>query len=250
MFTRPEIVCGVAGNTCWWNLFTDGTTPASETNQKLELSKFHTVAIPFYAILDADEKGGGDVRGLDWGREGVPGLPAGPEAAGGQGPGVGGQGPELGCSRKLDGGALDTSAFGGKVVVVNFWATWCVPCIEENSGLQQIEPATRGERRGGAGDLHGRRGSGARAAVPQEATHGLPGGRSGSEAISKQYGLGESLPVTNRLRPLGETGEAVRRIHFGGRSAGGGSTGALISTAPPAAVSLPSRASSTTPRTA
>jgi len=37
-------------------LYTDGTDQASEANQNLELSKFHTVAIPFYAILDADEK--------------------------------------------------------------------------------------------------------------------------------------------------------------------------------------------------
>jgi len=32
-------------------LYTDGTDQVSQVNQNLELSKFHTVAIPFYAIL-------------------------------------------------------------------------------------------------------------------------------------------------------------------------------------------------------
>ena len=38
------------------DLFTDGTDAVSEQNQRLEESKFATVAIPFYAIMDPDEK--------------------------------------------------------------------------------------------------------------------------------------------------------------------------------------------------
>lgn len=55
MFTRPEIREAMS-KFVLLELYTDGTDAASEANQKLQESRFQTVAIPFYAILDADEK--------------------------------------------------------------------------------------------------------------------------------------------------------------------------------------------------
>jgi thiol-disulfide isomerase/thioredoxin len=60
----------------------------------------------------------------------------------------------------LEGGETTLTAFRGKVVLVNFWATWCAPCVREMPSLQRLHDALAGEGfavlavsedRGGAG---------------------------------------------------------------------------------------------------
>lgn len=55
MFTRPE-VREALGELVLVELYTDGTDAASEANQKRQEQSFQTVAIPFYALVDGDEK--------------------------------------------------------------------------------------------------------------------------------------------------------------------------------------------------
>jgi cytochrome c biogenesis protein CcmG/thiol:disulfide interchange protein DsbE len=44
----------------------------------------------------------------------------------------------------LQGRPVDLAAFHGKVVAVNFWATWCGPCREEIPELADVWRANRG----------------------------------------------------------------------------------------------------------
>ena len=58
-------------------------------------------------------------------------------------PGVAGSAPPD-FTFQLDGRATRLSELRGKVIVLNFWATWCAPCVEEMPSLnrfhQQIVP--------------------------------------------------------------------------------------------------------------
>jgi cytochrome c biogenesis protein CcmG/thiol:disulfide interchange protein DsbE len=38
-----------------------------------------------------------------------------------------------------NGRAITPTSFGGKLLVLNFWATWCPPCIEELPSLNQFQ---------------------------------------------------------------------------------------------------------------
>lgn len=47
--------------------------------------------------------------------------------------------------KSLDGRTRKLSALRGKIVVVNFWATWCGPCQEELPRLTQLEETYAGK---------------------------------------------------------------------------------------------------------
>lgn len=43
-----------------------------------------------------------------------------------------------------DGRVLSRSNFGGRLLVLNFWATWCSPCIQEMPSLDQFHKTFAG----------------------------------------------------------------------------------------------------------
>jgi cytochrome c biogenesis protein CcmG, thiol:disulfide interchange protein DsbE len=63
----------------------------------------------------------------------------------------------------LEGGQVDLAALRGRPVVVNFWATWCEPCIREFPLLRRAAADHRGDRLAVLGVLTGDRPDPARA---------------------------------------------------------------------------------------
>lgn len=48
-------------------------------------------------------------------------------------------------SKDLDGKPFDLATLRGRVVVLNFWATWCVPCRDELPSLERLRNKLKGE---------------------------------------------------------------------------------------------------------
>jgi thiol:disulfide interchange protein len=133
MFTKPEIG-GVMQNMVLVDLYTDGTDAASQVNQKLEEDTFKTVAIPFYVLYDSDKKVLATFPSLTRdSREYLAFLNTGPGPAAAPAQTLAGA-----PFKKLDGASISTADWNGKVVVLNYWATYCVPCRKEIPEFNRI----------------------------------------------------------------------------------------------------------------
>jgi len=53
--------------------------------------------------------------------------------------------PEISVTSITDGSTLKLSDLKGKVVLLNFWATWCPPCREEMPSMMKLNSAMAGK---------------------------------------------------------------------------------------------------------
>ena len=115
---------------------------------------------------------------------------------------------------KLDGSALRLSDLHGRVVLLNFWATWCVPCRSEMPEFNQMQH-----------DLEARGLSIVGASVSPLDTPDVISSFQrdvkqnytvvrGAEEIGNQFGNGPGLPVTHILDREGR----IRQTFFGPQS--------------------------------
>jgi thiol-disulfide isomerase/thioredoxin len=47
--------------------------------------------------------------------------------------------------QREDGGSVTLEAFRGKIILLNFWATWCPPCVRELPALDRVQARLGGE---------------------------------------------------------------------------------------------------------
>ena len=130
MFTRPE-VASVAKNLVLVELYTDRADPVSQGFQNMEAKEFNTVAIPFYVLYDPNravlatfpDRTDSSEKYLAFLNTAAPGGATAPATAAST--------VEFTPFKTLDGAPLSPALWKGKVVVLNYWATWCVPCRAE-----------------------------------------------------------------------------------------------------------------------
>jgi len=134
ILSRPEIAA-VLKNFVLLELYTDNGDATDDANAKLQQEKFGTISNPFYVVLDPDEKlvdkwdqgrTSDAAAYLAWLQSASQKTPA-PAPTSAAAPAA----VDLPQLTTLEGAPLDTAALNGKVVVVNFWATWCIPCVGE-----------------------------------------------------------------------------------------------------------------------
>jgi cytochrome c biogenesis protein CcmG/thiol:disulfide interchange protein DsbE len=103
--------------------------------------------------------------------------------------------------RGLDGRPVDLAALRGRPVVVNFWATWCEPCVREFPLLRQAAASHRPDRLAVVGVLTNDRPAAARAFVRRH--HATwPVGIDANATTAARWGA-VGLPHTYFVRPDG-----------------------------------------------
>lgn len=102
-----------------------------------------------------------------------------------------------------DGSEMTLADFGGKYVVLNFWATWCAPCRVEMPHLSALQTAMGGDRMEVVTIATGRNALPVMQRFFEEiAVHNLPLHTDPRQSLARGMGV-LGLPVTVILDPEG-----------------------------------------------
>ena len=198
ILSRPEI-SALLGKFVLVELYTDGTDAASEANAKLEAEKFKTVSQPYYVILQPDET---VVATFDHLTHDPAEFQAFLQKTGGPT-----SASIFSRFRQVSGGSIDPAVYTNKVVVVDFWATYCGPCIKEIPSFNKIQKdyAAKGVAVIGVGMDE----EGADLVAPFVKKHGMEYPIAiGEQSLNKDYSL-DALLVT---LVLDRTGKQIKRF--------------------------------------
>ena len=124
---------------------------------------------------------------------------------------VGRPAPPLEGPAIVDGQRVNLSSFRGRVVLVNFWGSWCDPCRRELPRLVEVERA--GTAVVGVAVEDSRRRAREMLSAYQA---GWPSADDPDRKIARRWGVGGGFPVTFAVDP----GGIVRGSHIGEMSAG------------------------------
>ncbi len=118
-----------------------GTTTALDSNltmtHSMELINLNPNTTYHFRVLSKDASNNERVSDVDQTFTTLAPVPVGYE--------VGNRAPDF-TLENLDGESVTLSDFRGKIVMVNFWATWCAPCVAEMPYIQAISTDWSGDR--------------------------------------------------------------------------------------------------------
>ncbi len=103
-------------------------------------------------------------------------------------PPVGSVAPAFTLHRLGGGGSVSLASLRGKAVVLNFWASWCIPCKSESKALEQAWGTYRGRGVAFVGvDYHDVTGDARRFVAAHKLTFTMV--QDGSGAVGGSYGI-------------------------------------------------------------